>query len=242
MKQQKKKWKTLFWVFLSILTAMIVFYFLNLQALRQVNRNTAASFLKQIGLCIYIYCDKNGSFPEFFSEDKQIETWSWRVLVASTFSSSQESEQIQYQHPWDSNHNAGILKCLSKQYNSYFSSRKQDQKSGLASYVAVKGKGTVWTETNLGNILEPIKSHPDMIVAIELPYSKNFWAEPGDDITPEEVIELFQKDGGLVYCSKQSIFSRDHWPKYFLTLNGQVHSFGSIKSVEELEKLLIISE
>ena len=83
-----------------------------------------------------------------------------------------------------------------------------------------------------------------MIIFIEIPNPTNHWAEPGDEISPEEVIRLFESDPGLRKNSKISHYSlEDHYPKHFSTwgrLGGQ--KFDEIEDVEELKRRLVIPE
>ena len=128
-------------------------------------------------------------------------------------------------------------------------------KDKRATYVAVTGPGTAWTEISKGNVKYPMETCRDMILFIETSEPKNHWAEPGDDVSPEEVIRLFQADPGLVKNSKpwfkikRQRFStpvffchEGHWPKFFATVDGGYELFSEIKSVEELRKRLYVPE
>ena len=178
-----------------------------------------------------------GKYPQYQSEDGT-PLWSWRVAL-DRYRFSEEGFHID--EPWNSEHN---LKGTERSDNDRpFVCPFHIHKDKLASYVAVTGPGTVWTETNNGNVKYPRETCRDMILFIETTEPKNHWAEPGDDVSPEEVIRLFQADPGLVKNSKQFFpGSGGHWPKRFATVEGWHELFSEIKSVEELRKRLYVPE
>ena len=240
--KSSRKAKKLILITFGVVFAACVLCFFYLYLLREVSATTSGSCLAQLRPSISGYYERYNSFPEYLSDDKETETWSWRVVLPHALTQfGRQDDKIQYDYAWDSDQNAKALESATKYIGRHFSIKKSDREKGLSVFVAVKGKGTIWTETNLGNISDPYK-YPNMIMVIELPQSKNFWAEPGDDITPDQVIQLFQEDGGLVKNSKQPIFSTDNWPKFYLTVYGEIRKFSEIKNVEELRKLLIIEE
>ena len=146
---------------------------------------------------------------------------------------------IRFDEQWNSEYN---IEQLSKYHNNYFTCPSVRPKEQRSTYVAVSGPGTVWTEVNEGRLKEPYINCPEMIIIIETTEPKNYWAEPGDDASPEDVIRLFEADPGLKTNSKQSIFSKGHWPKHFIRADGSCGNFGEIKDVDELRRLLIVPD
>ena len=211
-------------------------------AKRAANRMGCMSNLK--GLCLsihdYRYRDEakinHEKLPFFGDKTTGEEYWSWRVtFVAWDF---YNKPIFRLDEPWDSEYNLSLLK--KKTASHYFFCHADSQKE-KSCYVAVKGPGTVWTEMENGNLPGSFGNYGEMILIIETPFPTNHWAQPGDDITPEEVIRLFEADPGLVKNSKQGWWDVSHWPKNFVRADGSTGSFNEIKDVEELRKRLIIS-
>lgn len=192
------------------------------------NRNHG--LIKQVGFCVHLgfhdddrllYNKKNGSL------------WSWRGIVVLEF----YREDFDFAKPWNFPENLKLAESLNVE--EMFST-SYGQNKNLANFVAVKGPGTLWTETLNGRVKDPRK-HSEMIIVIETIEPKNFWSKPGDDVSPDDVIRMFEADPGLAKNSKASIFSR--WiPKFFACFNNECYSFDKIKDVEELKRLLIIPE
>jgi len=166
------------------------------------------------------------------------EYWSWRAefIIRHDYN---DKLKFRLTERWNSEYNLPLFKNIRDETRNLFCS--SDKQSEKASYVAVKGSGTVWTEMQNGNLSENIWDYAENILIIETSEPKNFWAEPGDDVSPEEVIRLFEADPGLVKNSKQKWYDRSHWPKHYVNAIGEVKSFGEIKDVEELRKLLTVS-
>lgn len=212
---------------------MILFVIRNFTDMRRTaNENGCKGGFYFIASSVENSLELNHQFP-FFSNDNNEITWSWRAWVLLLGGSSIKTNEF-----WNSEYNTTYIKQHSLD-GSYFTCPSCSKKH--ASYVAVTGPGTLWTETNRGRVKDPYK-YGDMILIIETTEPKNYWAEPGDDASPEDVIRMFQADPGLVKNSKQSMFSTEHWPKYFITLNNRCCSFAEIKDVEELKRRLVIPE
>ena len=202
----------------------------------------------------------DGKYPQYQSEDGT-QLWSWRfVREDPTCQYPDPNNRFHRDEPWNSERN---LQAIEQSHvDSMFICPCCRSKDKRATYVAVTGPGTAWTEISNGNVKYPRETCRDMILFIETTEPKNHWAEPGDDVSPEEVIRLFQADPGLVKNSKQlfifqgpyhsSRYIKDsphayfckegHWPKFFATVGGSCDLFSEIKSVEELRKRLYVPE
>ena len=238
-------------VLLILLLGLIVFIILStptvLHAVRiSMYRTDCINQLKGFCLVVQDYQHKNNNIPFFGDITTGEEYWSWRVVFIA-HSSFYEKPQFRLSEPWNSEYNLPLFegKAVGSSDEMRFPpymfcpSDKQREKS---SYVAVKGPGTVWTEMQNGNLPGNLWDYPEMILIIETFEPKNFWAEPGDDVSPEEVIRLFEADPGLVINSKQSFRNwTSHWPKNYVTAGNEPKNFDSIKSVDELKKLLTVS-
>jgi len=182
-----------------------------------------------------------GNYPQYQSEDGT-ELWSWRIaLEESRFTSEFPEQRFHRDEPWNSEHNLQAIEQSGM--DRAFVCPCRISKDKRATYVAVTGPGTAWTEISKGNVKYSTATCRDMILFIETTEPKNHWAEPGDDVSPEEVIRLFQADPGLVKNSKQWFPGHGgHWPKRFATVEGSHELFSEIKSVEELRKRLYVPE
>ena len=199
------------------------------------------------------YLDLHGSYPQYQSEDGT-PLWSWRVvLYESQFTVKSPDQGFHKDEPWNSDHNFQVV--VQSNNDRSFVCPCRIHKDKRATYVAVTGPGTAWTEISNGNVKHPKETCRDMILFIETNEPKNHWAEPGDDVSPDEVIRLFQADPGLVKNSKswsivrgkhdsEPVFfcTEGHWPKFFATVGGGYGLFSEIKSVEELRKRLIVPD
>ncbi len=182
------------------------------------------------------YYDKYPSYPSSPLQEHGL--WSWRSVMLEP--NITPEIKIKREEPWNSAYNMEHLEEY--QNDHHFTCPCDYPHEKKASYVAVTGPGTIWTETNVGRLKNPHENCPNHIIIIETSEPKNHWAEPGDDVSPDDVVRLFLADPGLKRNSRQSIFTRGHWPKHFVRADGSVGDFGQIKDVDELRKLLVVPE
>jgi len=193
----------------------------------------------------------DGKYPQYQSDNGE-HLWSWRFVVKDPTWQCPD-QKFHKDEPWNSEYNLQSIELSNM--DELFICPCRRSKDKRATYVAVTGPGTAWTEISKGNVKNPKKTCRNMILFIETSEPKNHWAEPGDDISPEEVIRLFQADPGLVknskpwfkikgkYFSTPVYFCHEgHWPKFFATVGGGYKLFSEIKSVEELRKRLYVPE
>ena len=195
------------------------------------------------------YIDKvqiDDKIPFFGDKTTGEEYWSWRATYLFWGEYPPNKDSFRLSEPWDSEYNLPLFQkkvagSQKKMWYARYMFCPGDEQREKSSYVAVTGPGTVWTEMQNGNLSENVWDYAEKILIIETSEPKNFWAEPGDDVSPEEVIRLFEADPGLVKNSKQKWWDRSHWPKHYVNAIGDVKSFDTIKDVEELRKLLTVS-
>ena len=231
---------------ITLLILLLGFAMLSVPAVvvakRAANKMACRSNLKGLWLSIHEYRNRDEAkinyenLPFFGDKSTGEEYWNWRIMfiLRNTRNLAFRLDEL-----WDSEYNLPLVKEI--QYPSHYFFCHADQQKEKSCYVAVTGLGTYWTEMQNGNLFGSYDDYSDMIFIIETIEPKNHWAEPGDDITPEEVIRLFEADPGLVKNSKQKWWDISHWPKNYVTAIGEVKSFDTIKDVEELRKLLIVS-
>ena len=206
--------------------------------------------------CIQNNMYEEGKPPLYDSCDGTEEYWSWRTryFKRSSFTSVDMGlfEQFNFDEPWNSEHNLPLVEKIQtnrlESYHFYCPSDRGSCNDSLdvsrSSYVAVIGSGTIWSALREGVLSKDAPcfyEFGDMILFIETSEPKNHWAEPGDDVSPEEVIRLFEADPGLVKNSGKPFPSRySHWPKHFVRLNGTVGRFDEFPDVDTLRKALVI--
>ena len=118
---------------------------------------------------------------------------SWRVLIL--LPTGPELDGYNLGQAWNSPQNKQFIPASC---GNLFSC-PSDSDPGIAgrtAYLAVVGKGTVWSEVRLGHIRSPDKVVPQKIVVIEVPHSEVYWTEPRD-ISADEAITLFCLKGGF---------------------------------------------
>lgn len=218
----------IFFIILATSTIMILLKFHN-----NAKSTLCSAYAYQLGKSLQYYYDVYHSYPCYYSSKKEEELWSWRSILIERGSS-----KIDFASPWNSEYNLAQLSNYN--LNKYFTCPFMGPSEERASYVAVTGPGTVWTEASNGKLKHPEKYYPDMILAFETSEPKNKWMEPGDDATPSDVIRLFLSDPGLVKCTKQSFFKKGHCPKYYIRVDGSTGKFDQINSLQELKNLLIV--
>jgi hypothetical protein len=188
----------------------------------------------QIGFTLRNYFAIEGKYPPHVSiKTNEKSEVSWRVAILPYIESAYFYKQYRLEEPWNSpnnfplrNHECGnIFLCPSV---------KNSANIGKTSYLAVTGPGSVWTETCAGNIRNPEKEFPDKIIIIEVPESDIFWTEP-KDISIDDVVTLFKAKNGLKD-------SRHSGGLNYISADGKSKSFSQISNVEELIKLLKISD
>ena len=179
--------------------------------------------------------------PFYGDKETGDEFWSWRSSYLMHFEPYHSKNRFRFDEPWNSEYNFPLFKKTD--VARHFTCPCEYPKDKRASYVAVKGPGTFWTEMQNGNLPGEFYDYKDTIIIIETSEPKNYWAEPGDDVSPEDVVRLYNTDPGLVKNSQNSSESGySHWPKHFVTAIGDVKGFDTIKNVEELKKRLVISQ
>lgn len=230
---------------ITVLILLLGFIALLIPAIRTVKISShRIDCINQLhGICLavqdYHYRDKinHEKLPFYGDKTTGEEYWSWRAVWILSGYPYQKAPKFRLTEPWNSEYNLPLFK--EKPYPNYFFCPGDEQRE-KASYVAVTGPGTVWTELQNDNLLKYTWDYSEMIFIIETPFPKNFWAEPGDDVTPEDVIRLFEADPGLVKNSKQKWWDFSHWPKNYVSFDGVAKNFDEIKDVEELRKMLIL--
>ena len=234
--KEKNKYRAKKYLFISILVLFLLWFTYSFMFTRSEGKRVQCyARVYQYALALRNYSDYYGSYPQYYSVDGT-PLWSWRFIVEQPPYIGLDFRKDEI---WNSEHNLPLVKRIDT--DKHHICPGSSSKDNLATYVAVTGPGTVWTEYNNGRLKKPRSYYSEMIIAIETTESKCRWAEPGDDVSPEDVIRLFQADPGLVKNSKFWPIIKCHWPKYYISTDGGVHQFSEIKNIEELKRRLILS-
>jgi len=223
-------------------------------------RSTCIGHMRALGLSIEC-CDiffENDHLRFIFGDGNGTqEYWSWRLFWIK-YHESELFQQLYINEPWNSERNLRLIEKIQTRYPAlfrhFYCPSDQGYRDGhldvsRCPYVAVTGPGTVWTAMREG-ILLPRNTNfqdiqfrwefSDMILFIETSEPKNHWAEPGDDVSPEEVMRLFEADPGLVKNTGRPFPSRySHWPKHYVTFFGEVKRFDEFEDADALRKALV---
>ncbi len=98
------------------------------------------AYFYQLCYAINDYQDLHGHYPKYVSPDG-VPLWSWRLVMQEPQFTSKNYHRDEF---WNSKHNLQIIS--QSDINEWFVCPLNDSKDSRASYVAVTGKGTAWTE------------------------------------------------------------------------------------------------
>jgi hypothetical protein len=204
------------------------------RAREECRSSTCVGQLYAIGYGLRYYHGAHGTYPPVSDADATAPTLvSWRVLILPGWSKEDFFNEYRIGEPWNSPHNRQFVDHPNSE-SFWCPSDSSAARTGKTSYLAVVGKGSIWSEVRLGHIRDLKKEAPQKIVVIEVPDSGIHWTEPRD-ISVDEAIALFRSHNGLKN-------TRHRKGLHYLTADGTVHSFGEIGSVEEFADLLRVTE
>lgn len=199
------------------------------QRAREESRSSACEGnLFCIGSLLRAYHANHGTYPPSSDEHATAApAVSWRVAIL--LPTGPDLDAYDLAQAWSSAQNEQFIRA--PYGKSFWCPNDSGNKgSGTTSYLAVVGKGTVWSEVRLGHIRSPDKEVPQKIVVIEVPHSGVYWTEPRD-ISADEAIMLFRLENGLKN-------GRHRRGLHYLTADGSVHTFDEIGNVEEFASLI----
>lgn len=203
------------------------------QRAREESRTSACEGnLFCIGSLLRAYHAKHGTYPPSSGERATAApVVSWRVMIL--LPTGPDLNGYDLGQAWNSPQNEQII--LGPNGKLFSCHGDPDARTaGRTTYLAIVGKGTVWSEVCLGHIRSPDKEVPQKIVVIEVPHSGVYWTEPRD-ISADEAIMLFRRENGLKD-------GRHRRGLHYLTADGSVHSFDEIGNVEEFANLIRAAE
>lgn len=136
--------------------------------------------LKQIGLALFAYQARHGSFPPAYLVDTDGKpTNSWRTLLLP-FLSEPEARQLahyyRFDKPWDSSENRAAQGNFMPLAYKCPSPQRSRLAFGHAHFVAIVGEGTAWP----GPIGRSIKDEGRTVLLVEYAKDDIVWTEPRD--------------------------------------------------------------
>jgi prepilin-type processing-associated H-X9-DG protein len=136
---------------------------------RPHRRPMCANNLKQIGLALYAYHDRYGSFPPAFIADASGRPiHSWRVLILPFLEEESLYDQYDFREPWDGPNNIRLLGKMPRLYACPWH-WNDARPTNRTSYAAITGPGTMFPgaePTDMGRVSDG-SSNTLMIVEVE---------------------------------------------------------------------------
>jgi hypothetical protein len=149
------------------------------QAAREAARRTVSSNnMKQIMLAMHNYNAVMGRFPARANFDKQGKPLlSWRVLILPYLEEQTLYNQFRLDEPWDSPNNKKLIPLMPALYQN----PSQPPKRGMASYLAVCGKGLAFDGDQGRRIADFTKGTSTTIMLVEADADRAvIWTKPDD--------------------------------------------------------------
>jgi hypothetical protein len=142
------------------------------------NRTNSSNNLKQIGLALHNYADKNGGkLPGDVLDKTGKPLLSWRVLLLPYLEQQELYKQFKLDEPWDSKNNRPLLEKMPK---TFASARVTVKGKGYTVYQVFSGPGALFDK---GKTKYLIASVPDglsnTIFAVEASKAVP-WSKPAD--------------------------------------------------------------
>jgi len=146
--------------------------------------------MKCLGIALYNYSDKNGSFPPAYIADGQGKPLvSWRCLLTPELERTDIFERYDRSQPWNSPKNLPLTQQHIEQFHC--SEDSGGKNSSQTSYVAVVGPETVWPGERPVKLEEITDGPENTILLIEVKNSGISYLEPRD-LTYKEVVDAWK--------------------------------------------------
>lgn len=149
------------------------------QAAREAaRRSQSTNHLKQLGLAMHNYHDINKHFPARASFDSQGKPLlSWRVHLLPFLEQGDLYREFHLDEPWDSPHNRKLIPRMPSVYQN----PSAPAKPGMAHYVALVGKGTLFEGSKGRSIAEIRDGTSNTVMLVEVnPDRAVIWTKPED--------------------------------------------------------------
>lgn len=144
--------------------------------------------MKQISLALLSYEDEHGTLPPAFTVDEEgNRLHSWRTLLLPYLELQKLYETIDLTKPWDDPANKQARETFLEVYECP-SAHSDD---GSTTYLAVVGADCVFSEKGSRKTTDVVDGAAETITFLDVAWSRDeHWMSP-EDISPKEVLEMF---------------------------------------------------
>jgi prepilin-type processing-associated H-X9-DG protein len=175
-----QKWTRWAWIAVAVGIAWTVLFFgfSSVTDPREHVSVTCKGNLKQIGLALYLYHEKYGSFPPaYVADEKGDPAHSWRTLLLPFMERHSLYKEYRFDEPWDGPNNSKlengipVIRCP-------FDPTTRGRRT---NYVAVVGPNTAWPGLRPANLKDDFPDGAEnTILVVEVADSGIDWIEPRD--------------------------------------------------------------
>jgi hypothetical protein len=134
--------------------------------------------LKQIGMALWEYHERFGSFPPAYVVNEQGQRWhSWRVLLLPFLGHADLYAEYQFDEPWDGPHNRQLLVRMPAVYGC---PADRERAGGITNYFAIVGPHTAWPEhcaLSVSHVTDGTSNTASVIESVDAGIA---WLEPRD--------------------------------------------------------------
>lgn len=209
------------------------------QAAREAaRRSQCTSNLQEIGLAMYRYHEKHGSFPPAFLTDADGKPMhSWRVLILPFLGEEQLYSEYRFDEPWNSEHNRALAARMPA---VYYCPSDQNGMSLQTSYVMLVEPGTISDGSKSHSVADIRDGLANTILLAEAVDANIAWMEPRD-LNAEAVSVAVYGSGEELPRDARSISSR-HVQVPLLFCDGSVRTYDrSLLSEDQLKAMTTIA-
>jgi prepilin-type processing-associated H-X9-DG protein len=196
-------------------------------------RSQCKNNLKQIGLALYNYHDKYGSFPPAYVADENGRPiHSWRVLLLPFLEQVPLYNRYRFDEPWDGPHNKKLADTILPIFNCPSGDHGGTGiDSTMTNYVVIVGPATAWPENGPTALKDFSDGPPNTLLVVEVANCGIHWMEPRDLHVGQMAPTINAKSG-------QGISSRHTGGANVLAADGSVRFIPESLSIEDLRAWL----
>ncbi|HUG92760.1 MAG TPA: DUF1559 domain-containing protein, partial [Planctomycetaceae bacterium] len=165
-------------------------------------RTVCKNNLHQIGVALYSYHDRYGSFPPaYLADENGRQMHSWRVLLLPYLDEEARYEKYRFDEPWGGPNNRRLAVQTPSAYCCPSDNRLRNRDEALTSYLAVTDPGAAFNGDRAA-ALDDIRDGPaKTLLVVESPGPPMHWMQP-DDLAPDELVRLLAADPGTELLHK----------------------------------------
>jgi prepilin-type processing-associated H-X9-DG protein len=187
--------------------------------------------LRQLGIALLQYHERNGSFPPAFVADSNGKPlYSWRVLILPQLDEARLATLIRRDESWDGSNNAKWTGICPPTFIAPADPQNDKPRASFTSYVAIVGAHTAWSGATARKLSE-FKNPSKTILLVEVANSGIHWAEPRD-------LYIGQMSTGVNSAVGQGISSANPRGAYVLFADGHIEFLPNSTDPKKLVEML----